>query len=127
MPPGWSSNPSEWGQRIPILGLALYLWGVFGTVWKPHFGHGSGAIFHSRTSKLLPIPDAALGALRYLLDAGSGVIGPPDHRRRMPWSVVVFGLAVGSKGAVSITLMILLPILFGYPCTLCLSSAVFSS
>jgi hypothetical protein len=136
-PPGWSYNPSEWGQRIPIIGLALlgfaiagylalYQWGVFSTVWEPFFGDGRREILHSSVSKLLPIPDAALGALGYLLDAGSGAIGRENRWRRMPWIVVIFGLAVGPLGAVSIILVILQPVLFGHWCTLCLSSAVIS-
>lgn len=44
----------------------------------------------------------------------------------MPWIVVVFGLAVGPLGAVSITLVILQPVVYGSFCTLCLASAVIS-
>ena len=136
-PPGWGYNPSAWGERLPIAGvalvgfaiagyLALYQWGLFAGVWEPFFGDGSRQILHSSVSRLLPIPDAALGALGYLVDAVAGVVGPRDRWRRMPWIVLLLGLAVGPLGAVSITLVILQPALFGAYCTLCLASAVIS-
>jgi hypothetical protein len=106
--------------------LALYQWGVFSDVWEPFFGDGSKAILHSRVSTLLPIPDAALGALGYLLDLVTGLIGGTSRWRTMPWIVIIFGIAVGPLGAVSITLVILQPVLFGNWCTLCLASAVIS-
>ncbi|HET7274210.1 MAG TPA: vitamin K epoxide reductase family protein [Longimicrobiaceae bacterium] len=136
-PPGWSYNPSEWGQRLPIVGaalvgfaiasyLALYQLNVFSTVWEPFFGDGSRKILNSGVSKILPIPDGALGALGYLADAVTGVIGGRDRWRRMPWIVVIFGLAVGPLGAISILLVILQPVLYSAWCTLCLASAVIS-
>ena len=136
-PPGWDYNPSTWSQRLPIVGvalvgfaiagyLALYQLGVVASVWEPFFGDGSRVILNSRISHLLPIPDAALGALGYLADAVTGVIGRRARWRTMPWIVVLFGLAVGPLGAVSITLVILQPVLFDAFCTLCLASAVIS-
>jgi hypothetical protein len=44
----------------------------------------------------------------------------------MPWIVVVFGLAVGPLGVVSILLVIFQPVLFDAWCTLCLVSALIS-
>jgi hypothetical protein len=49
---------------------------VFTRVWEPFFGEGSRVILTSSVSRLLPVPDAALGAFGYLLDA----VGRP-HRR----------------------------------------------
>ncbi len=121
VPSGWNYNPSEWSQRLPIVGLALggfgialylalYQWRVFETVWEPFFGDGSRVILNSRVSRILPVPDAALGAFGYLVDALSGVIGRRDRWRTMPWIVILFGLAVGPLGAVSIMLVILQPV-----------------
>jgi len=121
VPPGWNYNPSEWSQRLPIVALALggfgialylalYQWRVFETVWEPFFGDGSRVILNSRVSRILPVPDAALGAFGYLVDALSGVIGRRDRWRTMPWIVILFGLAVGPLGAVSIMLVILQPV-----------------
>lgn len=137
VPPGWTHNPSTWAQRLPIvflalLGfaiagyLALYQVGVVATVWEPFFGDGSAKILHSWVSRLLPVSDAAVGAAAYLVDAGTGVIGGTDRWRRMPWLVVLFGLAVGPLGVVSILLVVLQPVLFDAWCTLCLASGVVS-
>ena len=136
-PPGWSYNPSVWAQRFPVAGLAalgfliagylsLYQWGVFGRVWEPFFGSGSREILHSGVSRLLPFPDAALGALSYLVDAVTGLIGGQTRWRTMPWIVVVFGLAVGPLSSISILLVIVQPVLYSAWCTLCLTSALIS-
>ena len=136
-PDGWSYNPSAWSQRLPIVALALvgfaiasylslYQWRIVERVWEPFFGSGSREILNSGVSRLLPIPDAALGALGYLADAVTGAIGGRDRWRRMPWIVVVFGLAVGPLGAISVLLVILQPVLYDAWCTLCLASAVVS-
>lgn len=136
-PPGWTYNPSTWGQRLPIVGaalvglaiatyLALYQWNVFSTVWEPFFGDGSRKILNSGVSNLLPIPDAALGALGYLADAVTGVVGGKERWRKMPWIVIIFGLAVGPLGGISILLVVLQPVLYDAWCTLCLASAVIS-
>ncbi len=136
-PAGWDTNPSAWNQRLPIVAvallgtavatyLALFQIGVIGSVWEPFFGRGSERILTSRVSHVLPIPDAALGALGYLLDAMTGAIGGTDRWRTKPWLVVLFGIAVGPLGAVSILLVILQPVLFSTFCTLCLGSAAIS-
>jgi uncharacterized membrane protein len=136
-PPGWDYNPANWSERLPIVALAcvgfaiamylaLYQWQVFAGVWEPFFGKGSEVILTSSVSRLLPIPDAALGAFGYLLDAVTGVIGGRQRWRTMPWVVVTFGLAVGPLGLVSVVLVILQPVLFDAWCTLCLASAVIS-
>ena len=44
----------------------------------------------------------------------------------MPWIVVVFGVAVGPLGVISVLLVIAQPVLYGAFCTLCLASAVIS-
>jgi uncharacterized membrane protein len=136
-PPGWSYDPSSWSERIPLIllalaggaiatYLALYQVGVLTSVWEPFFGSGSKVILESGVSRILPIPDAALGAAGYLLDAVSGAIGGRGRWRSMPWIVIVFGIAVGPLGMISILLVILQPVLFDAWCTLCLASAVIS-
>ena len=136
-PPGWQSNPSRWAERLPLVGLALvglaiatylaaFQLGVVRDVFEPFFGDGSRRILTSGVSRALPLPDAALGAGGYLVDAVSGVVGGRDRWRTMPWIVILFGLAVGPLGAVSVGLVILQPVLFGSFCTLCLASAVVS-
>lgn len=137
VPPGWDYNPSVWDQRLPIVGLALvgfaiatylalYQLDILDAVWEPFFGDGSRVILDSSVSHLLPVPDAALGAASYLLDAVTGVVGSRDRWRTRPWLVIVFGLAVGPLGLASVVLVILQPVLFDAFCTLCLGSAVIS-
>ena len=136
-PPGWDYNPATWSQRIPIVILALigfaiatylsvYQLDYIDTVWEPFFGEGSVTILNSKISHVLPIPDAALGAFGYLVDAVAGIIGGTYRWRKMPWIVIVFGLAVGPLGLVSIMLVVFQPVLFSAWCTLCLASAVIS-
>lgn len=136
-PPGWTVNPSSAGQRLPIVALALvgaaiatylalFQYGVVDTVWEPFFGDGSRTVLTSRLSFVLPISDAALGALAYLADAVTGVIGGERRWRTMPWIVLVFGFAVGPLGLVSVLLVIAQPVWYGAFCTLCLASAVIS-
>jgi hypothetical protein len=136
-PPGWAYNPSTWSERLLIVGLALIGFGIAAylcafqlnlipAVWDPFFGRGSEVILRSSYSRALPVPDAALGAMGYLLDAVSGVIGGRTRWRTMPWIVVLFGLAVGPLGAVSLFLVISQPVVFDAWCTLCLLSAAIS-
>ena len=137
IPPGWDYNPATWDQRLPIVGLALVGFGiatylslyqldVITTVWEPFFGDGSRTILNSKVSNVLPIPDAALGAFGYLLDAVTGAVGSTKRWRTLPWIVIVFGLAVGPLGVVSVMLVVFQPVLFDSFCTLCLASAVVS-
>ena len=137
IPPGWSYNPATWAQRLPIIGLALlgfaiasYL-GLFQlkvipVVWEPFFGQDSQKILTSGVSRVLPIPDALLGAFSYLLDALAGIIGSIRRWRTMPWIVILFGLLVGPLGMVSILLVVLQPVVYDAWCTLCLASATIS-
>ncbi len=136
-PPGWEENPSSWKQRLPIVGLALigfliagymslFQFNIIPSVWEPFFGDGSRKVLTSQLSHVLPIPDAALGALAYLVDVITGIIGGRRRWRTMPWIVIIFGLAVGPLGLVSIGLVISQPVLVGEWCTLCLASAVIS-
>lgn len=136
-PPGWDYNPAAWGQRIPIVVLAmigfliagylsLYQFRIISGVWEPFFGNGSVRILNSPVSHVLPIPDAALGAFGYLVDAVAGIIGGTRRWKTMPWIVVFFGVAVGPLGMVSVMLVIFQPVLFDAWCTLCLVTAVIS-
>lgn len=137
IPPGWDYNPAAWSQRIPIVVmaaigffiaayLAAYQFRIIADVWEPFFGNGSIKILNSPVSNVLPIPDAALGALGYLLDAVAGIVGGSRRWRTMPWIVVLFGVAVGPLGLVSVMLVVFQPVLFDAWCTLCLATAFIS-
>lgn len=145
VPPGWRSNPSRWGWRLPVCAvaavgfcIAMYLslvqWGVFGHVWDPFFAspdpsrwaNGSDRILHTWISRLLPVPDAFLGALAYVGDMVTGLIGNSRRWHSMPWIVLVFAAMVCSFAAGSIMLIIFQPLLFHAWCFLCLCSAAIS-
>lgn len=107
--------------------LSAFQLEIIDGVWEPFFGDGSETVLTSEVSNILPVPDAALGAASYLLDAVAGVYGGEDRWRTKPWVVVLFGLAVGPLGAASLILVVLQPVMFDAFCTLCLASAVIST
>lgn len=134
IPPGWSYNPSDWFQRGPIIAmafvgfflsryLAAYQLGHIPYPWDPFFGDGTRRVLDSEVSKAWPISDAGLGAVSYMLEALSGLMGSRNRWRTMPWMVVMFGVLVVPLGVVSIVLVILQPVAVGAWCTLCLVTA----
>jgi hypothetical protein len=66
--------------------LTLFQLGVLHMVWEPFFGDGSRTVLTSRISRLLPVPDAALAAAGYLLDAVAGLVGGPGGGGPCPGS-----------------------------------------
>jgi len=137
VPPGWDYNPARWPKRLGLIGLALmgvgittyltlYQLGVIPVVWEPFFGDGSQVILHSHLAHLLPVPDASLGALGYLVEAVGGAVGDSGRWRSRPWVVLFYGCTVGLLGLMSLLLAICQPLLFHAWCTLCLTSAALS-
>lgn len=135
IPPGWDYSPSSWTQRIPIIFLAFiglyvsrylaaYQLGHIGSAWDPYFGHGTETIITSDISKAWPVPDAGVGAVTYILEVLTGIIGGRNRWRTMPWLVILFGVMIVPLGAVSIFFIIIQPILIGTWCSLCLFAAV---
>lgn len=140
-PPGWDNNPSSWYQRFPIILLAFigffisrylaaYQLGHIDAVWEPFFvGTGiegknaTEEIITSDLSEAWPIPDAGLGGIVYALEIMLGLLGGTRRWRTMPWVVASFGVLIVPLGAVSITFIIIQPILIGTWCTLCLIAA----
>ena len=139
-PPGWSFNPSSWTQRLPIIVLALvglhvsryltaYQLGHIDGVWEPFFAggpdpkNGTEEIITSAVSRAWPVPDAGVGALTYLLEILTGVVGSRRRWRTMPWLVLLFGLMIVPLGVVSIFFIVIQPIVIGTWCTLCLIAA----
>jgi hypothetical protein len=134
IPAGWDYSPSTWSQRLPIIVLALvgffiarYLsaWqlGHVAEVWDPFFGDGTRRVIDSEVSRAWPVADAGLGAVTYLLEALSGIMGDRRRWRTMPWMVAMFGVLVIPLGGVSIFFIVIQPIVIGTWCTLCLLSA----
>lgn len=138
VPSGWRYNPSAWKHRWPVIGLALagggvatylalYQLGVVAHVWEPFFGEGSRHILkESSIAHLLPIPDAAVGAIVYLLEAAAEAIGGRTRWRTRPGAVLFAGLVAGGMGLGGIGLAVCQPALFRAFCTLCLTSATCS-
>jgi hypothetical protein len=133
-PPGWSYNPSDWIQRGPIIAmaflgfflsryLAAYQLGHITWPWDPFFGSGTQRVLDSDISKAWPISDAGLGAVSYMIEALSGLMGMRNRWRSMPWMVVMFFILVVPLGIVSIVLVMLQPVAVGAWCTLCLITA----
>jgi len=138
IPPGWDYNPSSWEERLPLLALALlgvaisfYLTlfqvGAISQMWDPIFGSASSAaVVHSPVSRLLPIPDASLGALAYLAEVVLGTLGGPARWRTFPAAVLLYGLVALGLGVVSTLLLIIQGAVVYAWCLLCLCSAAIS-
>jgi nucleoside-diphosphate-sugar epimerase len=141
VPPGWSYNPSNWTQRLPIIVLALiglyvsrylaaYQLGHIPHVWDPFFAgspvdpqNGTEEIITSSVSRAWPVSDAAVGGYTYLLEILTGIVGSRARWRTMPWLVVLFGLMIAPLGIVSIFFIIIQPLVIGTWSTIALIGA----
>lgn len=103
--------------------LAAYQVGALAGVWDPLFGSGSVLVLHSWLSRALPVPDAALGAIGYLLDLILTSVGGEDRWRTLPLLVVVLGVVATGMALVSVALVIFQAFALRSFCTLCLVSA----
>jgi hypothetical protein len=98
-------------------------------VWEPFFAggpdpkNGTEEIITSSVSEAWPVSDAGVGAVTYMLEILTGLIGSARRWRTMPWLVVLFGVMIVPLGAVSITFIVIQPIVIGTWCTLCLIAA----
>lgn len=134
IPPGWSYNPSSWHQRVPLIALGLAGWlisrylaafqfGYIPTAWDPFFGESTMRVLRSEVSEMWPISDAGLGAAAYTIEMLMAYMGGTSRWRTMPWMVTFFGILVVPLGIVHILLVISMPVVVGYWCTLCLAAA----
>jgi hypothetical protein len=134
LPPGWSYNPSSWPQRAPLVGLAVVGWfisrylaarqlGHIEWPWDPFFGDGTEQVLFSDVAEAFPVSDAGLGAVAYTFEALMAFMGGTARWRTMPWMVLLFGILVVPLGVVHIVLVILMPVVVGEWCTLCLAAA----
>ena len=133
-----SPNPSSWSRRIPVAVLALlgcavatyltlYQWRITAGVWDPIFGsHSSQAVLTSSVTRLLPLPDATLGALAYVVEAVVTVLGGRGRWRTAPWLVIVFGVVLAGLALTSVVLVLTQIFVVHALCTLCLGSAALS-
>lgn len=140
IPPGWDFSPSDWTQRLPVIALAFiglfisrhlaaYQLGHIEAAWDPFFQgvrtarNGTEEIITSAVAEAWPVSDAGLGAVVYLLEILVGISGSRARWRTSPWNVALFGLLVVPLGIVSITFIVIQPIILGTWCTLCLIGA----
>ncbi len=106
--------------------LAAFELGLVADVWDPFFGDGSRRVLTSAIARLLPVPDAALGAAAYLVDGLLGAVLLVRPRGRL---LVATALAViASAGAlVAFALVVIQAAFVGAFCALCLASAAVST
>lgn len=141
IPPGWSYNPSAWTQRLPIIALALvglyvsrwlagYQLEHLDSVWEPFFAgnpadpkNGTEEIITSHVAEAWPVSDAGIGAITYILEILTGIIGLKARWRTMPWLVILFGLMIVPLSVTSITFVIIQPVVIGTWGTLTLIGA----
>jgi uncharacterized membrane protein len=109
--------------------ISLYLTAfqvrLVATVWDPFFGSGSEQVLTSNVSRLLPVPDASLGALAYGVDLVLAAIvalasEPP------PIAVALLAVVATLGATVALILVVLQPLVARSLCTLCLASAALS-
>ena len=127
-------GPSSWSHRLPVIVLALVGCGVASyltlyqlhltsSVWDPLFGSAS-------SEKVLtwarPIPDAALGAAAYLVEAVLTALGDEHRYRTNPRLVLVFGIVLAALAATSLVLIVIQVLVVHALCSLCLLSAAMS-
>jgi hypothetical protein len=126
---------------VPIIALAFiglyasrYLAGyqleLLDHVWEPFFAgnpadpqNGTEEIITSAVAEAWPVSDGGLGAITYVLEILTGVIGLRARWRTMPWLVVVFGLMIVPLSVTSISFVIIQPIVIGTWGTLTLIAA----
>lgn len=122
---------SAWLAILAALGfvIAAYLTafqlGLVRAVWDPVFGPGSERVLTSGVSRLLPIPDASLGAGVYAVDL---VLALGLVTGLAPWwpTSGLLALVACLGGLASIVLVVLQPLVAGAFCSLCLASAAIS-
>ncbi len=128
------TTPSSLRRRLPAalvavagFGTAVYLGlyqdGSLRSVWEPLFGTGSAAVLHSSLARALPVPDAFLGALAYLVEFVLELWGDESRWQSRPLltganMALVAAMALGSLGLVAAQGLV-----FRAWCTLCLVSA----
>lgn len=85
--------------------------------------NGTEEIITSHVAEAWPISDGGLGAITYILEILTGVIGLQARWRTMPWLVILFGLMIVPLSVTSITFVIIQPVVIGTWGTLTLVGA----
>ncbi len=112
--------------------LATYQYGGLSHVWEPLFGDGSERILNSglleplSRALVIPLRDAALGAIGYGIEAVLALAGLRRGSLRLDWSDKAYVALVALMGTGSLALVLLQATVFHAWCTLCLTSAAIS-
>jgi hypothetical protein len=136
VPPYRDSNVSGPHFRVPAMILALCGCGVaaylaycqiadVSSVWDPFFGDGSRRIIDSGLSRSLPVPDALVGAIGYLIEATLEALGGGQRWRKQPELVLALG-AIATAFVLGSAALVAYQALHTW-CTLCLASAGISA
>jgi uncharacterized membrane protein len=104
--------------------LAAYQLGLIGRVWDPLFGSAaSRAVLHSVVDRVLPVPDALLGAGAYAAEVALGLTVLVTTRTLVH---AVYGLLALGMALVSVGLVLLQALVVRHACAMCLASAIVS-
>lgn len=107
--------------------LAAYQLGAVAAPWDPLFGPASSArVLHSVVSRMLPVPDAAVGAVAYAAEIVLDLAGGAERWRTHPWLVLAFAAVAVALGLAGVVLALVQVLVVRSGCTLCLCSAAAS-
>lgn len=127
----------HWKRRVQVAVLAAtgfciagylagYQAGFFREAWEPFFGDGTTRVLHSFVAAMLPVPDAALGAIGYAIEFVATLAGTAERWHSRPKLVLVYGVIVAGMGMAGLTLVGVQAFVLHAFCTLCLVSAIIS-
>ena len=131
-------DPSAWSRRLPAAALAgcglaiatylmLFQLGAIAAVWEPLTGDGSRRVLTSALADALPVPDAALGAAAYAVEAALLLAGGGALRwSRHPRLVLALGIVATGVASGGVALLAVQAFIVEAFCTLCLVSAAIS-
>jgi uncharacterized membrane protein len=130
-PATWARIPSAaqtWVIGLALVGaaisayLALFQLRLVSNVWDPVFGPASSeAVLSSSLSRSLPVSDAAVGAVAYLMEA---LLGLASHR--LAWGQLAFAALLVGLAATGLVLVLAQLVLVHAACALCICSAAIS-
>ncbi len=136
--PGSGDERSYRSERIAVLVLAIvgcaiacyltaYQVGRVAAPWDPIFGTASSErVLTSALTRALPVPDAGLGAVGYLVEIVLVAIGGAHRWRVHPRVVLLYGLVVAGMALISLMLILTQAFVVHTGCALCLTSAAIS-
>jgi uncharacterized membrane protein len=136
-PLGHGPNPSRYATRAAVLvctllgfavaaRLAAYQLHLASSPPDPIFGAGSERVLHSALSRMLPVPDAALGAAAYATEAVLVVLGRSDRAATAPVLVLAYAALASAMGLAAVGLVVYQAGILHAGCLLCLASALVS-